>query len=222
MFAETMMLTLVLALLTTLILLPIGILAGYYFYYSKGYFKLLLEVLVWLPLVLPPTVLGFYLLLAFSPQNFFGKFLLDYFGIKLVFSFEGILLGSVIFGLPFMIHPIKSGLLSLPENFQKASFTLGRGKIYTLFRVLLPNIKPSILIACVGTFIHAIGEFGVVMMIGGNIKGETRVASIAIVDEVEMINYSLAHQYALSLFLLSFVLLFVMLYINKRFLNDRA
>lgn len=222
MFAETMMLTLILALLTTLILLPIGILAGYYFYYSKGYFKLLLEVLVWLPLVLPPTVLGFYLLLAFSPQNFFGKFLLDYFGIKLVFSFEGILLGSVIFGLPFMIHPIKSGLLSLPENFQKASFTLGRGKIYTLFRVLLPNIKPSILIACVGTFIHAIGEFGVVMMIGGNIKGETRVASIAIVDEVEMINYSLAHQYALSLFLLSFVLLFVMLYINKRFLNDRA
>lgn len=222
MFAETMTLTFSLAFLTMIILLPIGILAGYYFYYSKGWLKLVFEVIVWLPLVLPPTVLGFYLLLALSPQNFFGKFLLDYFGVKLVFSFEGILLGSVIFGLPFMIHPIKIGLYSLSDNLQKASFTLGRGKLYTLFKVLLPNIKPSILIACVGTFIHAVGEFGVVMMIGGNIEGETRVASIAIVDEVEMINYSLAHQYALTLFLVSFVLLFVMLYINKRFLNDQA
>lgn len=222
MFLQTMTLTFSLAFLTMIILLPIGILAGYYFYYSKGLLKLIFEVLVWLPLVLPPTVLGFYLLLALSPQSIFGKFLFDFFGIKLVFSFGGILLGSVIFGLPFMIQPIKSGLLSLPDNLQKASFTLGRGKLYTLFKVLLPNIKPSILVACVGTFIHAVGEFGVVMMIGGNIKGETRVASIAIVDEVEMINYSLAHQYAFTLFLTSFLLLFVMLYVNKRFLNDRA
>lgn len=222
MFLQTMTLTFSLAFLTMIILLPIGILAGYYFYYSKGLLKLIFEVLVWLPLVLPPTVLGFYLLLALSPQSVFGKFLFDFFGIKLVFSFGGILLGSVIFGLPFMIQPIKSGLLSLPDNLQKASFTLGRGKLYTLFKVLLPNIKPSILVACVGTFIHAVGEFGVVMMIGGNIEGETRVASIAIVDEVEMINYSLAHQYAFTLFLTSFLLLFVMLYVNKRFLNDRA
>lgn len=222
MFAETMTLTFTLAFLTMIILLPIGILAGYYFYYSKGWLKLVFEVLVWLPLVLPPTVLGFYLLLAFSPQSFLGKFLIECFNVKLIFSFGGVLLGSVIFGLPFMIQPIKSGLLSLPESLQKASFTLGRGKLYTLFKVLLPNIKPSILIACVGTFIHAVGEFGVVMMVGGNIQGKTRVASIAIVDEVEMINYSLAHQYALTLFLTSFILLFVMLYINKRFLNDRA
>ena len=222
MFVETMTLTFTLAFLTMIILLPIGILSGYYFYYSKGWLKLVLEVLVWLPLVLPPTVLGFYLLLALSPQSPLGAFLLEYFGIKLVFSFGGVLLGSVIFGLPFMIQPIKSGLLSLPESLQKASFTLGRGKLYTLFKVLLPNIKPSILIACVGTFIHAVGEFGVVMMIGGNIEGKTKVASIAIVDEVEMINYSLAHQYALTLFLTSFILLFVMLYINKRFLSDRA
>lgn len=222
MFAETMTLTFTLAFLTMIILLPIGILAGYYFYYSKGWLKLIFEVLVWLPLVLPPTVLGFYLLLAFSPQSFLGKFLFECFNVKLIFSFGGVLLGSVIFGLPFMIQPIKSGLLSLPESLQKASFTLGRGKLYTLFKVLLPNIKPSILIACVGTFIHAVGEFGVVMMVGGNIQGKTRVASIAIVDEVEMINYSLAHQYALTLFLTSFILLFVMLYVNKRFLNDRA
>lgn len=216
-----MQLTFLLAFLTTLILLPIGIVLGGYFYYGKGVIKLFAEVLVWLPLVLPPTVLGFYLLLALSPNHFFGKFLLESFGIKLVFSFEGILLGSVIFGLPFMIHPIKAGLNSLPDYLSQASFTLGRGKIYTLFRVLLPNIKPSILIACVGTFIHAVGEFGVVMMIGGNIEGESRVASIAIVDEVEMLNYSLAHQYAFALFAVSFVMLFVMLFVNKRFLNDR-
>ncbi|RDU72052.1 molybdate ABC transporter permease subunit [Helicobacter brantae] len=222
MFVETMTLTFALAFLTMIILLPIGILAGYYFYYSKGWLKLVFEVLVWLPLVLPPTVLGFYLLLALSPQSPLGAFLLEHFNVKLVFSFGGILLGSVIFGLPFMIQPIKSGLFALSDNLQRASFTLGRGKLYTLFKVLLPNIKPSILIACVGTFIHAVGEFGVVMMIGGNIEGKTKVASIAIVDEVEMINYSLAHQYALTLFLTSFILLFVMLYINKRFLNDRA
>ena len=221
MFFETMQLTFLLAFLTMLILLPIGIVMGGYLYYSRSIFKLVLEVLVWLPLVLPPTVLGFYLLLAFSPTNFFGKFLLESFGIKLVFSFEGILIGSVIFGLPFMIQPIKSGLYSLPNYLCEASYSLGRGKIYTLFRVLLPNIKPSIFIACVGTFIHAVGEFGVVMMNGGKIAGESRVASIAIVDEVEMLNYSLAHQYALSLFIVSFAMLFVMLYINKRFLNDR-
>ncbi|RDU69318.1 molybdate ABC transporter permease subunit [Helicobacter cholecystus] len=215
-----MQLTFLLAFLTMVILLPIGIMMGGYFYYSKGVLKLILEVLVWLPLVLPPTVLGFYLLLAFSPIHFFGKFLLEHFGIKLVFSFEGILLGSVIFGLPFMIQPIKSGICSLPNYLNEASFSLGRGRIYTLFRVLLPNIKPSILIACVGTFIHAIGEFGVVMMIGGNIAGESRVASIAIVDEVEMLNYPLAHQYAFTLFVVSFIMLFIMLYINKRFLND--
>ena len=222
MFLETMQLTFFFSFLTMIILLPIGIVMGGYFYYARGLGRLILEVLVWLPLVLPPTVLGFYLLLALSPTGFFGKFLLEYFGIKLVFSFEGILLGSVIFGLPFMIQPIKAGLSSLPSYLTEASFTLGRGKVYTLFRVLLPNIKPSILIACVGSFIHAVGEFGVVMMIGGNIEGVSRVASVAIVDEVEMLNYPLAHQYALTLFAVSFVLLFVMLYINKRFLNDRT
>lgn len=222
MFLETMQLTFLLAFLTMIILLPIGIVMGGYFYYARGLGRLILEVLVWLPLVLPPTVLGFYLLLALSPTGFFGKFLLEYFGIKLVFSFEGILLGSVIFGLPFMIQPIKAGLSSLPSYLTEASFTLGRGKVYTLFRVLLPNIKPSILIACVGSFIHTVGEFGVAMMIGGNIEGVSRVASVAIVDEVEMLNYPLAHQYALTLFAVSFVLLFVMLYINKRFLNDRT
>lgn len=221
MFVETMQLTFLLAFLTTLILFPIGVALGYYFYISKSSFKIVFETLVWLPLILPPTVLGFYLLLLFSPQNFFGKFLLETFDVKLVFNFWGILVGSVIFGLPFMVNPIKSGLQSLPSTLQEVSLTLGRGRLYTLFKILLPNIKPSLLIACMGTFVHAIGEFGVVVMIGGNRVGETRVASIAIYDEVEQLNYALAHQYAFSLFLICSSLLLLIFYINKKYLGEK-
>lgn len=221
MFVETMQLTFLLAFLTTLILFPIGVALGYYFYISKSSFKIVFETLVWLPLILPPTVLGFYLLLLFSPQNFFGKFLLETFDVKLVFNFWGILVGSVIFGLPFMVNPIKSGLQSLPSTLQEVSLTLGRGRLYTLFKILLPNIKPSLLIACMGTFVHAIGEFGVVVMIGGNRVGETRVASIAIYDEVEQLNYTLAHQYAFSLFLICSSLLLLIFYINKKYLGEK-
>ncbi|WP_034584248.1 molybdate ABC transporter permease subunit [Helicobacter pametensis] len=214
-----MLLTFKLAFWTTLILLPIGILLGFFLYRAKNVWKICIEVLIWLPLVLPPTVLGFYLLILFSPNGFLGKFLLAHWDLKLVFSFEGILIASVIFGLPFMVNPIKSGLQSLPPQLEEASFMLGRGRMETLFLVLLPNIKPSILLACMGTFVHAIGEFGVVMMIGGNIQGETRLASIALYDEVEALNYALAHQYALSLFAVSAGLLFVILWINKRYLE---
>lgn len=180
MFWQTMFLTLKLAFLTTCLLLPIGIVVGYYLHRSTSTIKLFLEVLIWLPLILPPSVLGFYFLIWFAPTSALGSFLMQYFGLKLVFSFEGILFASVIFGLPFMINPIKSGLQSLSPRLQEASFMLGRGEIATLFCVLLPNIKPSLLLACVGSFVHAIGEFGVVMMMGGNIEGQTRVASIAL------------------------------------------
>ena len=221
MFLETIVLTFKLAFLTTLFLLPIGIFLAYYLAFSRNVFKIFLEVLVYLPLILPPTVLGFYLLLLFSPQNGLGKILYDYFGVKLVFSFEGVLLASLVFGLPFMVNPIKSGLQSLSPQLSEASFTLGRGRISTLFLVLLPNIKPSLLLACVGSFLHAVGEFGVVIMIGGNIQGQTRLASIAIYDEVEALNYSLAHQYAFVLFLVCAGLLFVILWINKRYLGEK-
>lgn len=221
MFWQTMFLTLKLAFLTTCFLLPIGIFLAYYLHRSSSVWKIFVEVLIWLPLILPPTVLGFYLLLCFSPQSSFGEFLLQNFGIKLVFSFEGVLFASLIFGLPFMVNPIKSGLQSLSPQLQEASFVLGKGEISTLFAVLLPNTKPSLLLACVGTFVHAIGEFGVVMMIGGNVAGETRVASIAIYDEVEALNYALAHQYAFSLFVVCAGLLFVILWVNKRYLGEK-
>lgn len=216
-----MLLTFKLALLTTCILLPIGIFLGFFLYCSQKTWKIFIEVLIWLPLVLPPTVLGFYLLMLFSPNGGIGNFLLQNFNLKLVFSFEGVLIASVIFGLPFMVNPIKSGLQSLPDQLKEASFVLGMGKIETLFKVLLPNIKPSLLLACMGSFVHAIGEFGVVMMIGGNIQGQTRLASIALYDEVEALNYSLAHQYALSLFFVCFGILFLILWINKKYLGEK-
>ncbi|GAA9584181.1 molybdate ABC transporter permease subunit [Helicobacter pylori] len=174
------------------------------------------ETLVYMPLVLPPSVLGFYLLLIFSPSSFLGAFLQDALNVKLVFSFQGLILGSVIFSLPFMVIPIKSALISLPTSLKEASYSLGKGEYYTLFFVLLPNIKPSLLMAIITTFTHTIGEFGVVMMLGGDILGETRVASIAIFNETEALNYPKAHQYALTLTLISFSFLFVTLFLNKK------
>lgn len=221
-FFETMWLTFLIATLTTLILLPIGIALGNYLAFSSNPLKIFIEVLVWMPLVLPPSVLGFYLLITFSPKNFIGAFLLEHFDLKLVFSFEGLILASVIFSLPFMCNPIKSGLESLSPQLKEASFTLGKSRIYTFFFVLLPNIKPALLLGCVTSFTHTIGEFGVVMMIGGNISNQTRMASIAIYDEVESLNYSLAHQYALTLTLICFSLLLVIFYLNKTLQQSKS
>ncbi|MFP6172701.1 molybdate ABC transporter permease subunit [Helicobacter pylori] len=215
-FLITMRLSFSLALITTLILLPIGIFLGYFLSLKRNLLTSLTETLVYMPLVLPPSVLGFYLLLIFSPSSFLGAFLQDALNVKLVFSFQGLILGSVIFSLPFMVSPIKSALISLPTSLKEASYSLGKGKYYTLFFVLLPNIKPSLLMAIITTFTHTIGEFGVVMMLGGDILGETRVASIAIFNETEALNYPKAHQYALTLTLISFSLLSVTLFLNKK------
>ncbi|WRD62068.1 molybdate ABC transporter permease subunit [Helicobacter pylori] len=214
-FLITMRLSFSLAFITTLILLPIGIFLGYFLSLKRNLLTSLTETLVYMPLVLPPSVLGFYLLLIFSPSSFLGAFLQDALNVKLVFSFQGLILGSVIFSLPFMVSPIKSALISLTASLKEASYSLGKGEYYTLF-VLLPNIKPSLLMAIITTFTHTIGEFGVVMMLGGDILGETRVASIAIFNETEALNYPKAHQYTLTLTLISFSLLFVTLFLNKK------
>ncbi|GAA6942180.1 molybdate ABC transporter permease subunit [Helicobacter pylori] len=215
-FLITMRLSFSLAFITTLILLPIGIFLGYFLSLKRNLLTSITETLVYMPLVLSPSVLGFYLLLIFSPSSFLGAFLQDALNVKLVFSFQGLILGSVIFSLPFMVSPIKSALISLPTSLKEASYSLGKGGYYTLFFVLLPNIKPSLLMAIITTFTHTIGEFGVVMMLGGDILGETRVASIAIFNETEALNYPKAHQYALTLTLISFSLLFVTLFLNKK------
>ena len=216
---QPLLLTFQLAAITTLILLVIGIPLAYWIAYTRTRFKPVIETLVSMPLVLPPSVLGFYLLLAFSPQNAFGQWLEQWFQIRLVFSFPGLVIGSIIFSLPFMVHPIQSGLQNLPMSLLEASRTLGKPDIVTLFRVLLPNIKPALLSGAVLSFAHTIGEFGVILMIGGNIPGVTRVASIAIYDEVESLNYAAANFYAGVLFAVTFAILLVVYVMNKKLLK---
>lgn len=208
-----------LALVTTMILLVLSIPLAYWLAYSKSRVKPIIETLVSMPLVLPPTVLGFYLLMAFSPGNTFGSWLQDWFGIRLIFSFSGLVIGSVMYSLPFMVNPIQSGLSSLPISLSEASYVLGKSKIKTLFHVLLPNIKPSILTGIVLAFAHTVGEFGVVLMIGGNIPEKTKVVSIAIYDEVEALNYSNANTYSMILFIITFVVLLAVYVINGGYLK---
>lgn len=221
-FYETLQLTLKLAFSATFLLLLIGIPVAYLLSKTESGWKPLLEAFISLPLVLPPTVLGFYLLLVLSPNSMFGHFLATQLGIKLIFSFEGLIVGSVIYSLPFMVQPIQSGFENLPGNLAEAAYVLGKSKWVTLFRVLIPNIKPSIITAIVLTFAHTIGEFGVILMIGGNIPGETRVASIAIYDEVESMNYDLANQYALVLVIFSFLILFLVYTFNKKYFRIKG
>lgn len=216
---QPLLLTFRLALITMLILLVIGIPLAYWIAYTRTRFKPVIETLVSMPLVLPPSVLGFYLLLAFSPQNAFGQWLEQWFQLRLVFSFAGLVVGSVIFSLPFMVHPIQAGFQGLSPSLIEASRTLGKSDFYTLFRVLLPNIKPALLSGAVLSFAHTIGEFGVILMIGGNIPGVTKVASIAIYDEVESLNYGAAHFYALVLFAVTFAILLTVYATNKKLLK---
>lgn len=200
-------LTLQLAVLTTLILLVLSIPLAFWLANSKSKLKPFIEAIVSLPLVLPPTVLGFYLLIAFSPQSTIGSFLNNTFGIQLAFSFNGLIVGSVIYSLPFMVQPLQAGFKSLPNSIIEASYILGKSKLETVFKVMLPNIKHSILTGIVLAFAHTVGEFGVVLMIGGNIPYETKVISIAIYDEVESLNYANAHIYSALLLLITFLIL---------------
>ncbi len=218
-FYQTLYVTFKLAFFTTVILFFIGLPIAYFLAYSNFRFKSIFEAVVSLPLVLPPTVLGFYLIILFSPDSFVGGFLENFLNLKLVFSFEGLVVASVIYSLPFMVHPLQSGFSSINRSIIEAAYTLGKGKIKTLLKVILPNMKPSILTGIVLTFAHTVGEFGVVLMIGGSIPGETKVASIAIYEEVESLNYHQAHKYALVLVVITFFVLLSVYTINKKFLK---
>lgn len=202
--------------ITTGILLIIGIPMAYWIAFTRSRWKYLAEPLISMPLVLPPTVLGFYILLLFSPKYFLGSFLESVFHIQVVFSFLGLVIGSVLFSLPFMVNPVKAAFQNFPKSLIEASYTLGKSKSITLLKVILPNILPSLLTGIIMTFAHTVGEFGVVLMVGGSIPGETRTASIAIFSEVEALNYPEAHFYSAILFLISFIILFVLNMINRK------
>ena len=204
-----LILTFQLATATTMILFLISVPMAHWLVNSRSRIKPVIETLVSMPLVLPPTVLGFYFLIAFSPSNAFGKFLDQHMGLSLVFSFGGLVLASVIYSLPFMVHPIQSGLTGLSPSLTEASYVMGKSKWQTLLSVQLPNIKSSLLTGIILTFAHTVGEFGVVLMIGGSIPGQTKVASIAIYEEVEAMNYAAANFYSIVLFTITFTILLV-------------
>jgi len=204
---QPLILTFELAVITTILLFIIALPLSYWLAFTKSRIKPVIESLISMPLVLPPTVLGFYLLIAFSPNGGFGSLLKDYLGIQLIFSFEGLVFASIIYSMPFMVHSIQSGFKQLDPTLKEASYILGKGRWTTLWRILLPNIKPSILTGIILSFAHTIGEFGVVLMIGGSIPGVTKVASIEIYDRVESLDYGGAHFYSLILFAVSFIVL---------------
>jgi molybdate transport system permease protein len=208
------LLSLKLALLTVIILLAISIPLAFWLSTKKSKLKSVIEAIISLPLVLPPTVLGFYLLITFSPNSSIGSFFTDYLGINLAFSFTGLVIGSVIYSLPFMLQPILTGFNSLPKSLSEAAYLLGKSKRITILKVLLPNIKQSALTGTVLAFAHTIGEFGVVLMIGGNIPNQTKVVSIAIYDEVESLNYANAHVYSGILLGITFIIL-LLVYLRK-------
>lgn len=212
---QPLLLTFKLAAITTVILFVIGVPLAYWMAVSTRRYRPVVEALVSLPLVLPPSVLGFYLLLAFTPARGLGHFLQSVFGIVLAFNFKGLVVASVIFSLPFMVQPLQSGFRSLPTSLREAAYTLGLSELRTLLRILLPNLRPALLAAAVLTFAHTVGEFGVVLMVGGAVPGQTRVASIAIYDEVEALNYGAANFYALILVAVCFGVLLLVYMLNR-------
>jgi len=205
-----------LASITTIILFITSIPLAWYLSQTKSKFKPLIEAFTALPIVLPPSVLGFYMLVVLSPNSPIGEFIENYFDIKLLFSFTGLVIASIFYSLPFMVQPIQSGFESLNRNIIEASFLSGKSSLVTLLRVAVPNIKPSILTAIIITFAHTVGEFGVVLMVGGNISEETKVASVAIYELVEVMDYSMAHIYSAIMLLVSFSVLIAVYILNKR------
>jgi len=208
------LLSLKLALLTSFVLLVIGLPIAYALSIWKSKAKIVVESLVSLPIILPPTVIGFYLLILFSPENLFGETLAN-FGIHIPFTFSGILIASLVYSFPFMVQPLQKAFEQIPQHYWNISYTLGKSRFETLIKVVLPNMKHAILTGFILTFAHTMGEFGVILMIGGNIPGETKVASLAIYSDLEALDYSAAHFYSIILLTISILIIFMVNLLNK-------
>ena len=201
---------------TTAILLFICLPVFYLLMNTGNKIRTLLDSIALLPLVLPPTVLGFYILVILSPNFFVGKFLKDNFNIALVFNFGGILFASCIASFPFMFQQIKTGMDNFNWQLIESSYILGKSRFQTFVHVIIPNIKSSIVAGAVTSFAHTLGLFGVILMIGGNIPGSTKVVSIAIYEKVEELNFKSANEYSVILLVISFMVLFSVQVLNKR------
>ena len=209
---ETIQMAYLGALFGMLFALPLG----WWLATTKAKTRPLFEAITALPLVLPPTVLGFYLLILMSPDTWIGGLFLKATGETLAFSFTGLVIASVIYSLPFAVQPMQTAFRSVPQSSLDAARTLGASARDAFFSTSLPLASRGVVTAAVLSFAHTVGEFGVVLMIGGNIPGETRVASIAIYDEVEALQYDVANQYALVLIAFAFLILTLVYSINRR------
>ena len=200
-------LTLQLASATALILLLLGTPLAWWLAHSRSWLKIPFAAILSLPLVLPPTVLGFYLLLAMGPQGWLGR-LTQALGLQpMAFSFSGLLLGSLIYSLPFVVQPIQNAFEAIgPRPFEVAA-TLRAGPLDRFFSVALPLVRRDLISAAIMGFAHTVGEFGIILMIGGNIPGRTQVVSIALYNHVEALEYQQAHQLSLALLAFSFIVL---------------
>lgn len=218
-FTAPLLLTLKLSFVTMVLLFIVGIPFAYWLAFSRFRWKFFAESVVALPLVLPPTVLGFYVLMAIGGNSFIGQWYEGIFHRTLAFSFQGLVLGSFLYSLPFAVQPFQASFAGVDRKLLEASWSLGRSRFYTFFHVILPLSRHGIITGCVLSFAHTLGEFGVVLMIGGNIPGVTKVASVAIYDEVQSLNYGAANMYAAVLLLFSFLILAAVYFINRRFIR---
>ena len=214
---EPFMLSFKLAGITTALLFLIALPVAWWLSQTKKSFKPVIEAIVSLPIVLPPSVLGFYVLFALSQNSPVGAFFEEHFGIKLVFNFTGLVIASCFYSFPFMVQPLQSGFENLNGHMLEASYLAGKSKLKTLFNVALPNIKPALLSGLIITFAHTVGEFGVVLMVGGSIPGETKVASVAIYEMVEVMDYKSAHIYSAIMLLISFSVLLGVYIFNRQY-----
>lgn len=216
-FVQAVFLTLRLALTTTLLLLGFGIPLAQWLNTSRwSRFAFFVQTLVALPIVLPPTVIGFYLLVCFAPSHFPGSLWFRLTGRSLSFSFLGLVIGSVLYSLPYAVQPFQAALREVSSSLLEAAVATGATPWRAFWRVHLPLARRGLIVGATLSFAHTVGEFGVVLMLGGGIPGETRVASIALYDEVEKSNYPTAHLYAATLLVLSGALLSVVTFIQRR------
>lgn len=214
---EALLLSIRLSLTVSAILFAIGVPLAYWLTFSRWPAKFLIEAIVALPLVLPPTVLGFYLLVAMGSQGPLGRFWQTAFGHGLAFTFTGLVIASVLYSLPFTVQPLVASFESVDRKLLEASAVLGASRLRTFFRVILPLSIPGVISAIVLSFAHTLGEFGVVLMVGGNLAGATRTVSIEIYDRVQSMDYASANQIALGLLIFSFVVLSVVYGVNRYF-----
>jgi molybdate transport system permease protein len=208
--------TLKLATLTAVVLLVIGLPIAYWVSFSRWRWKFLIESVVALPLVLPPTVLGFYILVAIGPHSPLGQLYTDLVGSPLPFTFQGLLLASILYSLPFAVQPFAAAFDQVDRKLIEASWTLGVSRVMTFFKLVIPLSMAGVVTGFVLSFAHTLGEFGVVLMVGGNIEGETRTVSIDIYDEVQALNYAGAAKTALFLLVVSYLVLLLVYAVNRK------